>query len=223
MANFDKVPLPDYTRAEDTVNSVTHYVGVPMTLAFTFLLLKKLRFAPTGMQTAALIIYTLCMLILYFGSGYYHGLKPSYKKRVARVLDHSNIFVMISGTLTAFNLMAAINKTPRLAVSVTVVMWIISVIGIYFTFKDLHRFRKVQMAMYIIMGWSALATVIPMIVSGGEAEKKLIIYVLGGGIAYTVGAVLYGIGKKIRYIHAVFHVFILAGSVIQFIGFYHYL
>ena len=223
MFDFDNVPLPDYTRADDTVNSVTHAVGVPMTFVFDYFLLKKMNFAPTGIQIAALAVYTVSMIILYFGSAYYHGLKPSHRKKVARVLDHSNIFFMIAGTLTAFNLIAAINVNAALSVGVTVAMWVAAVIGIYFTFRDLHRFRKVQMFMYIIMGWSALITIIPMLTSGTEGGKKLVTYVFIGGLAYTVGAALYGVGKKIRYIHAVFHVFIVAGSVIQFFGFYNYL
>lgn len=223
MDNFDRVPLPDYTRFEDGVNSFTHALGVPLAFVLAVLFMKKLNYEMTGLQTAALIIYTVANIELYFGSAYYHGLKPSRLKKIARVLDHSNIFVMISGTLTAFYLVALTEYNVPLAIALTVIAWVLTILGIIFTVKDLHKFRKIQMAMYIVMGWSALIGLYPVVKYGGEAGKHLLLYILIGGLLDTVGAVLYGVGKKIRYIHAVFHVFILAATVVQFIGFYNYL
>lgn len=223
MDTFDKVPLPNYSRFEDGVNSFTHALGVPMAFILAVLFLKKLNYEPTGIQTASVIIYTVANIELYFGSAYYHGLKPSRLKKIARVLDHSNIFVMICGILTAFYLFALAEFNLTMAVVLTAASWVIGIIGIVFTVKDLHKFRKIQMAMYIILGWSAVGGMYPIIKNGGDQAKTMLIYVLVGGGLYTLGAVLYGVGKKIRYIHAVFHVFILAATIVQFIGFYNYI
>ena len=95
MFDFRRVPLPDYTRFEDGINSFTHAIGVPFSFAAAVLLFRKLGGGMTASEAIYTVIYALSMFIVFFGSAFYHGLKPGYKKQVARVLDHSNIFFMI--------------------------------------------------------------------------------------------------------------------------------
>lgn len=222
MFDFKSVPLPDYTRFEDGINSVTHALGVPLTLVMTVLCFLKPGSEHTATKTAGLLLCAVATCIMYFGSAFYHGLRPSYTKRVARVLDHSNIFLMISGTLSAFYLLALIQVKPALAIGLCIGSWVVSLLGIFFTFMDLHKFRKIQMAMYLILGWSAVIGFYS-VWKMGDAGKSFVILVGIGGLLYSVGAILYGVGKKLRYIHAVFHVFILAATAIQLYAIYTYM
>ena len=222
MFDFRRVPLPDYSRFEDGVNSVTHAVGVPFAAASAVLLFKKFGADITPVQTACTLIYAISMFIVFFGSAYYHGLKPGYKKQVARVLDHSNIFLMISGTITAFSIFAVLPQSRALGIALPVVVWVASAVGIFLNFLDLDRFKKLQLIMYVLLGWSAVAGMFP-IYKTGEAGKTFVWTVLAGGLCFTVGALLYVVGKKHKYFHAVFHVFVLAGAVVMFAGMYRYI
>lgn len=222
MFDFKSVPLPDYSRFEDGINSVSHAIGVPLVAAGVAMCFHKLGAAATGMQTAALIIYGVSMAIMFFGSGLYHGLKPSYAKRVTRVLDHSNIFIMIAGVLTGVYLLGVLNHYRTAAIALCAGTWAVSLVGILLTFMDLHKFRKVQMAMYLLLGWTGIIGAVMMYRLGGSG-RSFFWAVLISGILYSAGAALYGVGKKIRYVHAVFHIFVLAATMVQFYGIYMYM
>ena len=127
---------------------------------------------------------------------------------------------MITGSLSAYYLLGVIPLKRTLGIALFVLSWVLTAVGILLTLMDQERFKAVQMFMYIALGWSALICV--KSVCGTETGKAFFFYILMGGVAYTVGAVLYGIGKKIPYIHAVFHLFILAGTFLQFYGIYMY-
>lgn len=222
MFDFRKVPLPDYSRLEDGINSVTHFLGVPIVIITAVMSLIKLGDTATTIQKAAIIICAVSSAIMYGGSAFYHGLKPSDLKRFARVLDHSNIFLMISGTLTAFYLLGVIQTERKLAVGLTIFSWVVAVVGILLTCMDLHRFRKVQMAMYIMLGWTAIFGIVKLW-NAGDNMRHFLLLVAIGGVLYTVGAIVYGIGKKVKYVHAVFHIFVLAATIVQFCGIYKYM
>lgn len=223
MFDFDRVPLPDYTRKEDTINSVTHAIGVPLVLVYSFFYLQKLNYNPTTLQVVSITIYAVSMIVMFFGSAFYHGLRPSRLKKVARVMDHSNIFLTISGTLTLFNMFAVINYNKPLAIGLLAVVWVASIIGIVLTVVDQERFKKVQMAMYIGLGWTACIGAYPLLKYGDAATKHFFLMIFLGGVCFTIGAILYGVGKKVRYIHAVFHIFVVAGTLVQFFGIYQYI
>ena len=222
MFDFKKVPLPDYSRLEDGINSVTHFLGLPIVIITAVMSLIKLGGSASATQKAAIIICAVSSAIMYGGSAFYHGLKPSDLKRFARVLDHSNIFLMISGTLTAFYLLGVIQTERQLAIGLTIFSWAVSVIGILLTFMDLHKFRKVQMAMYITLGWTAIIGIVKLW-NAGDNMRHFLLLVGIGGVLYTLGAIVYGIGKKIKYVHAVFHIFVLAATIVQFCGIYIYM
>lgn len=222
MFDFKKVPLPDYSRLEDGINSITHLLGVPIVIITAVMSLMKIGAGGSGMAKAAIIICAVSSVLMYGGSAFYHGLKPSDTKRVARVMDHSNIFLMIAGTLTAFYLLGVVQTQKTLAVSLTIFSWVVAVVGILLTFMDLHKFRKVQMAMYILLGWTAIFGMFS-VWKLGENAHHFIILVAIGGVLYTLGAIVYGIGKKIKYVHAVFHLFVLAATIVQYCGIYLYM
>ena len=109
MFDFSKVPLPEYSRKEDIINSVSHAVGVPVCIAALVMCFIKIGSDITPLQIFTMLLCGACSIVLYAGSAFYHGLKPSYLKRIARVLDHSNIFLMITGCMSVFFLMCYIN------------------------------------------------------------------------------------------------------------------
>ena len=222
MFDFKKVPLPDYTRFEDRINSVTHALGIPLSVLAVVLSAVKIKDGATPAEIAGIIIYGGCMLLLYFGSAFYHGLKPGFVKQVARVLDHSNVFLMIAGSLSAFFLLGVFNHNKTQAIIFLILSWVGALTGIFLTLMDQERFKKVQMVMYIFLGWLALFSM-KTIYDNYEAGKIIIALFVIGGVVYMLGAAVYGIGKKKRYFHAVFHFFVLAGTIIQFIGVYAYM
>ena len=222
MFDFRKVPLPDYTRAEDVINSVTHALGVPLSVLAIVLSAIKTRNGASTAQIIGIILYGGCMALLYFGSAFYHGLKPGFVKQVARVLDHSNVFLMIAGSLSAFFLLGVFEHNKTQAVVLLILSWIGALGGIFLTVMDQERFKKVQMIMYIFLGWIGIFSM-KTIYDSYETGKLIIMLFVIGGVVYMLGAAVYGIGKKKRYFHAVFHFFVLAGTIIQFVGIYNYM
>jgi hemolysin III len=221
MFDLKKVPIPNYSRTEDMVNSITHAPGAVFAIVAMIMCFKKAGPDRTGVQTAAFIIYGVCMFILYFGSAYYHGRHPGFVKQVARVIDHSNVFLMITGTLSAYYLLGVMPVKYGIGLALFILSWVITAVGILLTFMDQERFKKIQMVMYLVLGWSA-AFVLKSVWTLKDNGREFVLYILIGGIVYTDGAILYGIGKKVPYIHAVFHIFILAGTILQFCGIYLY-
>ncbi|MCQ2462752.1 MAG: hemolysin III family protein [Clostridia bacterium] len=222
MFDFKSVPLPPYSRIEDIVNSVTHAAGIPFVIVAAVMLLAKDGAQITGKYIAQVMIYAVSMFIVFFGSAFYHGLKPGYVKQVSRVVDHSNIFFMISGTLTGFYSFAVAPLNKPLAVGMITAAWCVTAVGVFLTFMNQEKFKWVQLISYVALGWSAVVGMVP-IYKTGEAGKVFVWTVFAGGIMFTLGAVLYVIGKKKKYFHAVFHVFILFGAITMFIGMYRYI
>lgn len=222
MFDFKNVPLPDYTRVEDKLNSVTHALGVPLSVLAIVLSAIKIGNGATAADIAGIVIYGGCMALLYFGSAFYHGLKPGFLKQEARVLDHANVFLMIAGSLSAFFLLGVFDHNKTQAIIFLVLSWVGALAGILLTFMDQERFKKIQMVMYIFLGWLALFSM-KTIYDNYAAGKIIITLFVVGGVVYMLGAAVYGIGKKKRYVHAIFHFFVLAGTIIQFVGIYNYM
>lgn len=214
-----KTQLPDYTRGEEIFNTVTHIVGAAFAIAAIALLVvfAALHHDPWAVVSGA--IYGATLLIMFTVSSIYHGLPIGNAKRVMRVIDHCDIYFLIAGTYTPILLSAIRPINPALAWSIFGVEWALTAIAVTLNAIDLKRFEKVSMVCYIGMGWCIVAVLkvtIEAMTFGG------FLLLLFGGIAYTIGAVLYGIGKKVRYIHSVFHIFVLIGSVLQFLSILFY-
>ena len=143
-------------------------------------------------------------------SSVYHGLRDGMGKRVLQVLDHCTIYVLIAGTYTPLLLSAMRPIDPVSSWGLLAVVWGLAAVAITLTAIDLKRFRVLSMVLYIGMGWTILFRLPLLIQAVGWGGFALI---LAGGLCYTVGAVLYGMGKKKRYMHSVFHLFVIAGSV----------
>lgn len=207
--------LPDYTRGEEIFNMVTHIVGGGFgVIALASCILKAALFGNAwGVVSGG--VYGAALIILYTMSGVYHGLRPNIGKKVMQILDHCTIYFLIAGTYTPILLCSIREISPTLAWCIFGIEWGCAAIGILFTAIDLKKFNVLSMICYLGMGWCLIfavkTTVLAMSYQG-------FMWILSGGIAYTIGAVLYGLGVKIRYMHAVFHIFVVIGSILQYIG-----
>ncbi len=207
--------LPDYTRGEEIFNMVTHIVGggFGVIALVSCLLVAALKGNVWGVVGSA--VYGASLIALYTMSSVYHGLRPNLGKKVMQVMDHCTIYFLIAGTYTPILLCSIREASPTLAWTVFGIEWGCAVVGITFTAIDLKKFNVLSMLCYLGMGWciifAAKTTVQAMTQNG-------FLWILWGGIAYTIGAVVYGLGVKIRYMHSVFHIFVVLGSVLQYIG-----
>lgn len=218
-ARKPKTPLPDYTRGEEIVNMVTHIVGGALSIAAIPLLIvvAAMHGDPWAIVTGA--IYGAALLVMFTISGVYHGLKPGKAKRVMRVIDHCDIYFLIAGTYTPILLCSIRPNNPEIAWTIFGVEWGLAALAVTLNAIDLKRFEKISMVCYIGMGWCIVAVITIAIESMSAVGFTLL---LAGGIFFTVGAVLYGIGKKVRYMHSVFHVLVVIGCVLQFFAILFY-
>ena len=208
-------PLPNYTKAEEITNTVTHIAGGVMGIAVLILCTVVASIRGDGWAVAASVIYGTSMVALYTVSSVYHGLTPGMAKKVMQVVDHCTIYFLIAGTYTMLLLTAIRPLYPAIAWGVFGFEWIMAVIATTLTAIDLKKYNVFSMICYIGMGWAiilfARQTLQAMTMPG-------FLLLLSGGIAYTIGAVLYGIGSRRKWMHSVFHVFVVLGSVLQFLA-----
>ncbi len=213
--NLASRSLPSYTKGEEIFNMVTHIVGGAMgVLGLVYLIiLSALKKDSWGIVGSA--IYGSSLIALYTMSSVYHGLKESTAKKVMQVMDHCTIFFLIAGTYTPILLSAIRRVSPAWAWSIFGIVWGFAVLGIVLNAIDLRRYAKFSMICYIGMGWC-------IILAGKVALRAIpfngFAYLLFGGIAYTIGAVFYILGVKHKYIHSVFHIFVVLGSLLQFLS-----
>lgn len=164
-------------------------------------------------------IYGVSMVALYTMSSVYHGLRDGMAKRVLQVIDHCTIYFLIAGTYTPILLCAMRRQSPAVAWVVFGIEWGLTALAVTLTAIDLKKYQTFSMVCYIGMGWCIIMAIKPTIAA---LTMDGFLWILAGGIAYTVGSVLYGVGKKVRYMHSVFHLFVIAGSFLQFIGIIFY-
>lgn len=204
--------LPDYTRGEEIMNMVTHIVGgAAGVLILVFgVLIGAAHHNAWAIVSAA--IYGFTAIALFSVSSVYHGLRDGMAKRVMQVIDHCTIYLLIAGTYTPILLTGIRETDPKAAWIVFGIEWGCAAAAAVFTAIDLKKYAKLSMVCYLAMGWAVIAifrqTVAVMTTDG-------FLLLLAGGIFYTIGAVLYGLGKKHRYVHSVFHIFVDIGSLMQ--------
>lgn len=206
--------LPNYSTGEEVMNTVTHIVGGAMGVAA---LTMCVMLAAQNRNIYGVIgssIYGFCMIALYSVSSVYHGLRPGMGKKVMQVIDHCTIYFLICGTYTVIALSAIRPIYPKLGWLLLGFEWIMAIIATVLTAIDLKQYRVFSMICYIGMGWAIIpfAKVVMQVLT-----KPGFYLLLAGGIAYTIGAVLYGIGSKKKWMHSVFHIFVDIGSLLQFL------
>ncbi len=205
--------LPSYSRGEEIANMITHIVGGALGIAVLTLsvIIAALDHNVWGVVGSS--IYGASMICLYGVSSIYHGLHHCIGKKVMQVIDHCTIYFLIAGTYTPILLAAIRPEHPALAWTIFGIEWGIAAMAATFTAIDPNKYLKLSMACYIGMGWCIVIALKATVACIGIVGFS---WLLAGGISYTVGAVLYGVGKKKNTVfHTVFHVFVVLGSLLQ--------
>lgn len=158
-------------------------------------------------------IYGVTMIILYTMSSIYHGLRPNKAKKVFQILDHCTIFLLIAGSYTPFCLCTFREYNTALGWGLFGIIWGAATLGIVLNAIDIKKYKVFSMICYLAMGWCIIIK-FPLLVELLGIQGTVLL--TAGGIAYTIGAILYGMGKKHKYIHSIFHLFIVLASVLQF-------
>ena len=206
--------LPDYTKGEEIFNMASHAAGAALGIVVTVLCVVRAAFHHSAIGVVSGAIFGATMILLYSISSVYHGLSPKVMgKKVLRVLDHCTIYLLIAGSYTPLALCSLRPEHPALGWTIFGVIWGAAAIGILLTAIDMERFKVFSMICYLAMGWCIVVAIKPTVLALGTGGT---VFLLLGGVAYTIGAILYGIGKKKRYIHSVFHLFVVVGSLMHF-------
>ncbi len=212
--------LPDYTRGEELFNMISHITGGAFGIVALVLCVVVSALHGDAYAVVGSAIYGGSMVLLYTVSSVYHGLNANIGKKVMQVIDHCTIYLLIAGTYTPILFTAIRRESVVTAWVLFSVEWGFAVLAATLTAIDLKKYDKFSMICYIGMGWGIVFAAKSVIKA---VQPQGILLLLLGGISYTVGAVLYGIGKKHRYMHSIFHIFVVAGSVLQFFSILFYI
>lgn len=199
--------LPRYSLGEEIFSSVSHGVSALFAVAALVLLLVFCEKTPKNVVSVS--IYGATMILLYTVSTLYHALGLNKAKVVFRSLDHCTIFLLIAGTYTPITLVCLGGALGWVMFGV---VWAAAVLGVVLNAISVERFKVVSMICYLAMGWVVVFAMKSVLENLSAVGFWCLLI---GGICYTAGAILYGVGKKIPYIHSVFHLFVLAGSVLH--------
>lgn len=204
---------PQYTLGEEIANAVTHGIGAGLAVAALIVMIVKAAVAgahPASLASA--IIFGIALILEYLASTLYHAIAVPAAKRVFRIIDHSCIYVLIAGTYTPFCL---ITLADAGGIPLCIAVWALAVAGILFeVFMRQRQSRWLTIAVYLVMGWLVVFR-LPQLLE--LLHPTALILLAAGGLCYTAGTAFYVL-KKIRYMHTVFHVWVLAGSVLQFLA-----
>ncbi len=212
----EKIEIPKYSLCEELLSAISHGIGGLLSIAALVLCVVFSAIHHNAYAVVSSVIYGSCSIILYTMSTLYHSFKVNNAKRVFRILDHDSIFLLIAGTYTPYALVA-LPKT--IGWVVFGVIWACAILGIALNSIDLKKYKKFSMFLYLVMGWMIIFTFKTLVKSIDIAGIYLM---LSGGMMYTIGAIFYGIGKKKKYMHSIFHFFVLAASILFFFSIFLY-
>ena len=205
--------LPNYCAGEEIMNMVTHICGGGLAIIGSiFCILAACRHGGWAHILGA-VIYCTTMICVYTMSSIYHGLRPGTGKKVMQVLDHCAIYFLIAGTYTPIMVTGFIPGFPAIGWGLLGMEWGLTALAVTLTAIDLRKYKVFSMICYIFMGWGIIFF-LPQAMTAMTAPGFY--WLLAGGIAYTIGAVLFGLGKKLPWMHAVFHIFVILGSALQY-------
>lgn len=217
MKHEDARPQPPrYSIGEEIAHSVTHGIGAVLSALGTALLLYRAVRLGTALHVISFAVYGTTLILLHLASTLYHALRHRRAKYVFWILDHCSIYLLIAGTYTPFLLLSL---WGRWGATLLVTIWSLATIGIVYKILFVGRLRKLSVVFYVVMGWL-------IIVSTREVWLKVphaaLVYVAVGGLLYTLGIAFYG-WKRLPYHHAIWHLFVLGGSVSHYLGILFYL
>ena len=211
--------LPTYTRGEELFNMISHIVGGAFGVTVLALCCVVASLHRNYWGLAGGIIYGLMMIFVYTMSSVYHGLRNEAPKKVLQVLDHCSIYAMIFGTYMPVLLTGIRAYDKGVFYALLAALTVGTAVGVTFTAIDFHRYKYIAKGGYFIVGWSAIFALRPLLAAFGW---PFFLWLLAGGVVYCLGMIFFVLGIWHKFCHSVFHLFILAGSVLQFIGIFRY-
>jgi len=204
-----------YTFYEELVNSISHGIGLLLSVAGLTLMILLAGDNNSGSQLASAIIFGSSLILMYLASTLYHAIVDIKAKSLLKLLDHCAIYVLIAGTYTPFLLLSL---EGLLAYSMLISIWCLAVFGIIFKILYRHKHPKLSLATYLAMGWLVVVITPSML---DTVPQEGLVLLAAGGLAYTVGAIFYAL-KNLPHSHGIWHTFVLAGSICHFLSIYLY-
>lgn len=196
---------------EEFANSITHLFGILFSIVAIALLVVFSVLNGSPLHVASCSIFGGTILIMYTFSTLYHAFPPGPVKSLLRTFDHISIYLLIAGTYTPFLLIGLGGTAGWIYLSI---VWGLTLLGLVFKLFYTHRFAKLSLALYLSMGWLAIFFIRPLL---AQLSLQTILWMGAGGLAYTLGVFFYT-RKKMRFAHAVWHLFVLTGTVFHFLA-----
>lgn len=203
--------LPDYTRSEEIFNMVSHIVGAAFAVPILVLCIIRgaIEYGAAGVLTG--LAFGISMLGLFIFSAIYHGIrKGGTAKKIMQIIDHCMIFLLIAGSYTPVTLIALAKVEPVIAWVMFGVVWLMSIIGIVLNAIDLKKFSAFSMVCYLGLGWCIILC-LPSLMRVLPVIGTVLLFL--GGVLYTIGAFFFCLQREFRYMHSIFHLLVLAGSI----------
>ncbi len=204
-----------YSPIEEKINITTHAIGFILSIVAFVLLVTHANLHGDVWHIVSFSIFGASLIILYAASTFYHSAKKSELRNRLKIFDHASIYILIAGTYTPFTLVT-LNGTIGWVIFGT--SWGLALTGIILKFFFTGKYNLISTIMYVLMGWVIVFAIKPLI---NNLPLEGLLWLLAGGIFYTIGAILYSI-KKIKFNHAIFHMFVLSGSFCQFMSVFFY-
>jgi hemolysin III len=204
-----------YSATEERINIGSHATGFVLSVVALVLLVRHAAIYGNAWHVVSFSIFGVSLMVLYAASTVYHSAKNPRFRRKMRIVDHASIYILIAGTYTPFTLVTLHGVTGWVVFGVT---WGMAVTGIILKLFYTGKYDSLSTVMYVFMGWIIVFAIKPLI---NNLASDGLFWLVAGGMAYTTGAILYSI-KKIKFNHAIFHVFVLAGSFCHFVAVYFY-
>lgn len=214
-----KIDIPKYSLAEELISAISHGIGTLLSIAMLVLCVIYSAIHKDAYAVVSSAIYGSTSIILYTMSTLYHSFKVNNAKRFFRIIDHSSIYLLIAGTYTPYALVTLRMANTAVGWVVFGIIWTCAILGITLTSIDMNKYKTFGMILYIVMGWMIVFTFKILI---SNMNMTGIYLMIGAGIIYTIGAILYGIGKKVKYMHSIFHFFVVAASILFFFSIFFY-
>lgn len=212
----ERISIPSYTLSEELINSISH--GIAAAFSIWGLVMLIIKASNEGaMAVTTVTLFGTTMILLYTISCIYHALSPRITgKKVLRVIDHCNVFLLVFGTIIPIALVGMKGVCGWVYFGI---VGFVTLLGIIFSAIDVDKNEKIEVVCHLVNGWSAILFIKPLIAGVGVVG---LIFIILGGVMYSIGALLYGLSSKKKYMHSVFHFFCIAGSIFHYLAIYLY-
>lgn len=216
LEEIKKIKIPNYTLSEEIINSLSHGIAAAFSICgLIMLIIKASNIGATAISSVT--IFGTTMILLYTISCIYHALSPNILgKKILRVIDHCNVFLLVFGTIIPVSLIGIGGIYGWIFFGITAFT---TLIGIFSSCINIDKVQLIEVICHLLNGWSVVFFSKILLQNIGLIGLILIIL---GGVMYTLGAILYGIGSKRKYIHSIFHFFCIFGTILHYISIYKY-